>query len=327
MKKYENQALKIQSPEEFEVYALELFQFQYENVAIYKKYVDLLTINPRSIKSVNQIPFLPISVFKTHEVICENCKPQTVFKSSGTTGMDRSTHLVHSLEVYKKSFQKGFDYFYGNVKDYTILALLPSYLEQGESSLVCMVDQLIKDSKNKDSGFYLDNYTELIEKITQLDQAGKKTILLGVSYALLDLIEMHDFNLNHTIVMETGGMKGRRKEMVKEELHAVLKSGFGVNQIHSEYGMTELLSQGYSKGNGIFETPPWMKIVVRDATDPLTILKENQSGGINVIDLSNHYSCAFIATQDLGKMHSDTTFSILGRFDHTDVRGCNLLLA
>jgi hypothetical protein len=241
--------------------------------------------------------------------------------------MERSKHELVSLDVYKKSFQIGFNYFYGDITEYTILALLPSYLEQGESSLVCMIDQLIHDSQSPDSGFYLDNYQDLISKLEVLEKTKKKTILLGVSYALLDLTERFHLQLKNTIVMETGGMKGRRKEMVKEELHAVLKSGFGVSEIHSEYGMTELLSQGYSKGDGLFETPPWMKILIRDATDPLTLIPQGQSGGINVIDLSNYYSCSFIATQDLGKMHSENAFYILGRFDHSDVRGCNMLLA
>tara|TARA_R110002050_G_scaffold244268_1_gene380917 strand:+ start:72985 stop:73971 length:987 start_codon:yes stop_codon:yes gene_type:complete len=327
LKKYHHQALKIRTPQEFETQALETFQFQYKQVPIYREFVDLLGDKPTSVKCVTDIPFLPISVFKTHRVTVKNAEIQTTFKSSGTTGMERSQHYIHDLEVYEKSFQIGFEWFYGPITDYTILALLPSYLEQGESSLVYMVDDLIKRTNNPKSGFYLDNYTELVAQLKQLDQQGKKTILLGVSYALLDLIEQNDFQLKHTIVMETGGMKGRRREMVKEELHEVLKNGFGVSKIHSEYGMTELLSQGYSKGNGIFETPPWMKILIRDATDPLTLLNEGQTGGINVIDLSNFYSCSFIATQDLGKKRAENTFEILGRFDHTDIRGCNLLLA
>ncbi len=327
LKKYTHEALKIKTPAEFEFQALKTFHFQYQNLSVYRQFVDLLGINPTQIKASQDIPFLPISFFKTHSVIPENHEPTLTFMSSGTTGMERSKHLVFDLEIYEESFRKGFQYFYGDIDEYTILALLPSYLEQGESSLVYMVDDLIQRSNNPDSGFYLDNYSELVEKLATLDQAGIKTILLGVSYALLDLTEQFDLQLKHTIVMETGGMKGRRREMVKEELHTILKAGFGVHQIHSEYGMTELLSQGYSKGNGIFQTPPWMKILIRDATDPLTLLDYNQSGGINVIDLSNFYSCAFIATQDLGKMHSKDTFSILGRFDNSDIRGCNLLLA
>lgn len=327
MIKYNHEALKIQTPEAFEIQALKTFQFQYLNIPIYRQFVDLLGVNTAQIKNVSEIPFLPISVFKTQAVFPTKVTPQLTFMSSGTTGMERSKHLVYDSKVYEESFRKGFEYFYGDIEEYTILALLPSYLEQGESSLVYMVTDLISRSNNEASGFYLNNYSELIEKLKKLDQAGKKTILLGVSYALLDLTEQYDLQLKHTLVMETGGMKGRRKEMIKEELHSILKAGFGVHHIHSEYGMTELLSQGYSKGNGLFETPPWMKVIIRDATDPLTLLPNNQSGGINVIDLSNFYSCAFIATQDLGKKHSETTFSILGRFDNSDIRGCNLLLA
>ena len=327
MKKYSHQALKIKSNTEFTQHALDTFQFQYRHISVYQKFVDLLGVKPETVTSIEQIPFLPISIFKTHSVIPEGLTPQTIFKSSGTTGTERSSHEIYDLSVYEHSFQKGFEFFYGNIKDYTILALLPSYLEQGESSLVYMVNQLIIDSRNEDSGFYLNNYSDLISKLRHLDNEGKKTILLGVSYALLDLIEQFDLNLKNTIIMETGGMKGKRKEMIKEELHSVLKKGFGVDAIHSEYGMTELLSQGYSTGNGIFQTPPWMKILIRDATDPLSYVNKNQSGGINVIDLSNYYSCSFIATQDLGKLLSNNTFTIIGRFDHTDIRGCNLLLA
>ena len=327
MKKYRHQALEITSEDQFVKQALLTFQFQYENIAVYKEFVDFLKIDTTQISSLDQIPFLPISLFKSHQVISQNQEPEVIFKSSGTTGMERSEHSVYDLEVYKQSFRKGFDFFYGDIKDYTILALLPSYLEQGESSLVYMIDDLINQSENTDSGFYLNNYQDLVSKLKILDQKGQKTILLGVSYALLDLIEQFDFELKHTIIMETGGMKGRRKEMIKEELHQVLKTGFGVSKIHSEYGMTELLSQAYSKGDGIFKTPPWMKILIRDATDPLTLLNKNLTGGINVIDLSNYYSCSFIATQDLGKKSAKNTFEIVGRFDYTDIRGCNLLLA
>jgi len=327
LKKYTHQALEIDSEKAFEIQALKTFQFQYENIPVYREFVQLLGINPVNINAIEKIPFLPISFFKTHQILAQNHRFETVFKSSGTTGMDRSNHYVHSLAVYQQSYLKGFTHFYGNIEDYTILALLPSYLEQGESSLIYMVEDLIQKSNNTESGFYLDNYTELITNLKSLESRGKKTILLGVSYALLDLIEYTVFELKHTIIMETGGMKGRRKEMVKEELHKVLKGGFGVDVIHSEYGMTELLSQGYSKGNGIFKTPPWMKILIRDATDPLSLIDHNQTGGINVIDLSNYYSCAFIATQDLGKTHENNSFEIVGRFDHTDIRGCNLLLA
>lgn len=324
---YRNEALKIKNSKEFEKQALETFHYQYNNVSVYHEFITLLGINPNDVKNVNDIPFLPISVFKTHKVIPDQLDYKTVFKSSGTTGMDRSKHYIHDLNTYAESFRNGFKHFYGDIASYTILALLPSYLEQGESSLVYMVDDLIKKSKRADSGFYLNNYSELISTLRKLEANNEKTILLGVSYALLDLIEQNELSLKNTIIMETGGMKGRRREMVKEELHKVLKTGFGIRQIHSEYGMTELLSQAYSKGNGQFETPPWMKVLIRDATDPLSYTEEGQTGGINIIDLSNYYSCSFIATQDLGKITGKNTFEIIGRFDHTDIRGCNLLLA
>lgn len=327
LKKYSHEALKIKNLKEFENQTLLTFQYQYQNVPVYQQFVDFLGLDPLEITEIEKIPFLPISVFKSHQVLPMNKDYQVIFKSSGTTGENRSQHFVYNLDVYKESFSRGFEWFYGSVTDYTILALLPSYLSQGESSLVYMFDSLIKESKKVDSGFYLDDYTGLVSKLKKLDAQGEKVILLGVSYALLDIIEQFDLKLNHTIIMETGGMKGRRKEMIKEELHKVLKDGFGVEMIHSEYGMTELLSQAYSKGDGLFETPPWMKVLIRDATDPLTLISDGNTGGINIIDLSNFYSCAFIATQDLGKKVAQNGFEIVGRFDHTDIRGCNLLLA
>ena len=240
--------------------------------------------------------------------------------------MNPSKHYITDIQLYENSYLDGFQYFYGNIDDYIILALLPNYLERNGSSLVYMVDDLIKKSNAKESGFYLNNLKELSRKLTALDQKNKKILLLGVSYALLDLIEFKKFHLKNTIIMETGGMKGRRKEMVKEELHQLLCNGFGVDKIHSEYGMTELLSQAYSVGDGIFKTPPWMKILTRDTEDALTILPQNRTGGINVIDLANINSCSFIATQDLGKIHADGSFEILGRFDNSDIRGCNLMV-
>lgn len=323
---YHHEALAISSEEAFLNQALKTFQFQYQNVLVYQKWVDLLGVHPPEVKEITQIPFLPIEFFKTQKVIAKNEQPQITFKSSGTVSMNRSRHMVADAQVYQKSFLKCFELFYGAPEEYTFLALLPSYISQGESSLVYMFDTLIAQSKSAESGFYLHNYGELVDKLRALDQPGAKVILLGVSYALLDICEQFDLNLNHVIVMETGGMKGRRKEMVKKELHEVLKKGFGVSHIHSEYGMTELLSQAYSKGDGVFNCPPFMRVLVRDATDPLSYVGAGVSGGINVIDLSNYYSCAFIATQDLGKVGSDGSFEILGRFDHTDVRGCNLLM-
>ena len=309
----------------FDAVALETFQYQSLNTPIYREFIHLLGVDPDEIKKVRDIPYLPIQFFKSKKVIADNCSTDIVFSSSGTTGQITSKHHVHSKELYEQSFTKAFELFYGQPDDYIILALLPSYLERGGSSLVYMADHLIKASNNSSSGFYLNNIDELASTLTSLDQSGKKVLLLGVSYALLDLIEKQTFELSNTIVMETGGMKGRRKELVKEELHKILKAGFGVTQIHSEYGMTELLSQAYSSGEGIYHCPPWMKVLTRDPYDPFDLVAEGQSGGINVIDLANRYSCSFIATQDLGKVHSDNSFEILGRFDHSDIRGCNLM--
>jgi hypothetical protein len=283
-------------------------------------------MHPSSVSTVEEIPFLPIQFFKSREVLSSLEEVQEIFTSSGTTGSITSKHLVTDINLYKESYLKGFAHFYGNIEEYTILALLPNYLEREGSSLVFMVADLIQKSKKLESGFYLDNMQELAEKLTELDKKGQKTLLIGVSFALLDLTEMQQFNLKNTTIMETGGMKGRRKELVREELHAILKDGFGVTEIHSEYGMTELLSQGYSKGNGLFETPPWMKILTRDTEDALTINDSGENGGINVIDLANYNSCSFIATQDLGKVYENGIFEIIGRFDSSDIRGCNLMV-
>jgi phenylacetate-coenzyme A ligase PaaK-like adenylate-forming protein len=316
-----------QSSTAFQKLALDTFQYQAQSNAVYKEYLSLLKRDPSSVSSLVDIPFLPIQFFKTHHVVVSEKKVVQTFLSSGTTGMTQSKHLVTDVNLYKESYLKGFAHFYGNIEEYTVLALLPSYLEREGSSLIYMVEDLIQKSKQPDSGFYLHNLEELKEKLCQLDSQGKKVLLIGVSFALLDLIEMHRFSLKNTVVMETGGMKGRRKEMIREALHSELKKGFGVSRIHSEYGMTELLSQAYSKGEGIFETPPWMQILVRDTEDPLSLLSPGKTGGINVIDLANQNSCAFIATQDLGKIYEDGTFEILGRFDNSDIRGCNLLLS
>jgi phenylacetate-coenzyme A ligase PaaK-like adenylate-forming protein len=306
--------------------ALKVFKFQFENNTVYRSLCDLLYVNPSDVKRIEDIPFLPIQFFKSHTVVSTNAPVETTFTSSGTTGSITSKHYVTDLKLYEQSFKKGFAEAYGEIKDYVILALLPSYLEREGSSLIYMVDQLIKDSKQAESGFYLHNLSELKDTLLRLDADGKKVLLIGVSYALLDLVEIHSFQLKNTIVMETGGMKGKRKELIKEELHTILKNGFGVDNIHSEYGMTELLSQAYSKGNGVFECPKWMKIFTRDTEDALTILQEGKNGGINVIDLANLNSCAFIATQDLGKVHANSHFEIIGRFDNSDIRGCNLMV-
>jgi len=316
----------ISSQKQFEKIALKVFRFQYENNLVYQEFCDLLKTNPQKVKSLHQIPFLPIQFFKSHNVVSNNNPIETTFTSSGTTGTITSKHLITDVSIYEESYRKGFSQFYGNIEDYVVLALLPSYLEREGSSLIHMVDDLIQLTNNSDSGFYLNNHEELIQKLIELDEAGQNVILIGVTYALLDLIEKRNFNLQHTIIMETGGMKGKRKEMIREELHEQLCNGFGVTAIHSEYGMTELLSQAYSLGNGIFECPSWMQIHIRDTEDALTYIKDGKTGGINVIDLANINSCSFIATQDLGKKYPNTTFEVLGRFDNSDIRGCNLMV-
>jgi phenylacetate-coenzyme A ligase PaaK-like adenylate-forming protein len=315
----------IKSNAEFDDLALEVFRFQFKNNAIYRSFCDLLYKHPSDIKSIIDIPFLPIQFFKTHHVLSSNKSIEKTFTSSGTTGSTTSKHFITDLGLYQNSYINGFEHFYGNIKDYNILALLPSYLEREGSSLVYMVNDLITKSEKKSSGFYLNNLEELASTIKELESKGEKTILIGVSFALLDLVEKFQFNLKHTTVMETGGMKGRRKEIIRQELHNILKSGFGVEYIHSEYGMTELLSQAYSKGQGIFKCPPWMKVITRDTEDALTLQKQNKTGGINIIDLANLNSCSFIATQDLGKVRNDSGFEIIGRFDNSDIRGCNLM--
>ena len=322
---HQNEIFNISSPEDFDRLALEIFRYQHENVPLYRKFCDLLRCNPKAIKNIAQIPFLPIQFFKSSSIIANRMDPETIFTSSGTAGMATSKHLIADLKIYEKSFREGFQREYGSPSDYTILALLPSYLERTGSSLIYMVEKLIADSRDPDSGFYLYDMDSLITKIDSLERKKKKTMLIGVSYALLDLLEIKKFKLRNTIVMETGGMKGKRKEMIKEELHEILKTGFGVSKIHSEYGMTELLSQAYSKGDGVYSCPPWMKILIRDPEDAQTFWT-HKTGGINVIDLANLYSCAFIATQDLGTVQPDNTFKIMGRFDDSDIRGCNLMV-
>ncbi|CAM3317200.1 acyl transferase [Aequorivita lipolytica] len=321
----EKNIFNIKNSEDFERIAIEVFRFQYENVSVYKDFCNLLSTNISEVKSIIDIPFLPVQFFKNHKVIAKDFTEETIFTSSGTTGSITSKHFVTDLKIYEESFQKAFTKQYGEPKNLKILALLPSYLEREGSSLIYMVEKLIEESNNSNSGFYLYEMDALIEKLEMLEKSGEKTLLIGVSYALLDLIERRNFQLKNTIVMETGGMKGRRKEMIKEELHEILKKGFGVDKIHSEYGMTELLSQAYSGGDGIFKCPPWMKILTRDTEDALSYTF-GKTGGINVIDLANLYSCSFIATQDLGKTFADGTFEILGRFDSSDIRGCNLMV-
>jgi hypothetical protein len=316
----------ISSKKEFDKLALKVYRHQYDNNTVYRDFCTYLDKDKHNVKSVAEIPFLPIQFFKSHDVVSSTEPVQITFTSSGTTGMATSRHMVTDLDYYEQSFQLAFSQFYGNIEDYAVLALLPSYLEREGSSLIYMVEDLIQRSNNADSGFYLHNYDELITKLTSLDAAGQNVLLIGVTYALLDLIEKQDFNLKNTIIMETGGMKGRRREMIREELHEVLCKGFDVTEIHSEYGMTELLSQAYSLGNGIFECPPWMDIHIRDTEDALTYVDYGKTGGINVIDLANINSCSFIATQDLGKKYPNQSFEVLGRFDNSDIRGCNLMV-
>lgn len=316
----------ISSEEEFHEVSLEVFNFQHFSNPVYRKFCNLLKIIPKQVTEVSKIPFLPIQFFKSHEILSSKKTIEKTFTSSGTTGIATSKHYVTDLSLYEASFTKAFHQFYGDIKNYVVLALLPSYMEREGSSLIYMTKYLIEKSGHPQSGFYLNNLTELKNTLIALDKAEKKILLIGVSFALLDLVEIQQFKLKNTVVMETGGMKGRRREMIREELHQILRKGFGVDQIHSEYGMTELLSQAYSKGSGIFECPPWMKIQIRDPEDALENLGHGKTGGINVIDLANLYSCAFIATQDLGKLHSDGSVEILGRFDSSDVRGCNLLI-
>ena len=319
---------KTKTPRTFRATALEVFNYQARHTPVYRDYLSALRVDPKKVNEVDQIPFLPIEFFKSHQVMVEWKKAEVVFESSGTTGTNPSSHNVADASLYEKSFTTAFRQFYGKPKNICILALLPAYLERSGSSLVYMMDHLIKESKHPDSGFYLDNLDELASLLEKRNADGHPTLLVGVSFALLDLAEQYPMVLSENIVvMETGGMKGRRKEMVRSELHEQLKKAFGLGAVHSEYGMTELLSQAYSKGEGLFTCPPWMKILIRDPNDPLSLLGTGQSGGINVIDLANLNSCSFLATGDLGKVHEDGSFEVLGRFDHSDIRGCNLLVS
>lgn len=325
--KNENIFLDAFEPEQFTAACLHTFKRQYAQNSVYKNWVDALKVQPDKVLRIEDIPFLPIEFFKFFEVLSA---PKTlnalIFSSSGTTGQIRSKHIVTDSSLYEHSFLKAFELFYGDVKEYAILALLPNYLQRGGSSLVYMCDRLIKNSQCAESGFYLDEYSKLLSTIASLKANSKKILLIGVSYALLDLCDLQPNLGDQVIVMETGGMKGTRKEMLKPELHASLKDGLGVSEIHSEYGMTELLSQAYSKGDGLFSFPPWMGFLIRETDDPLAIKTDGRTGGINIIDLANQNSCSFIATQDLGREHSNRRLELMGRFDYSEVRGCNLML-
>jgi phenylacetate-coenzyme A ligase PaaK-like adenylate-forming protein len=309
---------------DFNNLALEVFRFQYASNNVYHAFVNAVGCRPGGVDNIEKIPFLPVRFFKTHPVMTTNFEPEAIFESSGTTGMVNSRHLIKELSFYEESFLRGFELFYGPVSGWCILGLLPSYLERGGSSLVYMVDKLISTSQHPDSGFYLHNDEQLITVLADLERRKQKTLLIGVTFALLDLAEKINIPLQHTIIMETGGMKGRRREMIREEVHEQLKKAFSAKAIHSEYGMTELLSQAYSQGDGIFNCPPWMKILLRDDEDPF-LLTQQGSGTINVIDLANIWSCSFIATDDAGRIKSDECFEVLGRVDGSDLRGCSLL--
>jgi hypothetical protein len=301
---------------------LECFKFQFANCTVFRQYVELLGVN---VSSVEDIPFLPVRFFKTKKVYASNSEPETVFTSSGTSGTEVSRHYIADVSVYKLSYTSGFRYFFGDISGYAVLALLPSYLERQGSSLITMVQGLIEDSGNPLSGFFLDNHRKLYNTLQVLKKSKQPTLLIGVSFALLDFLEKFTINFPELMVMETGGMKGRREEITRNELHSIICSGFGVDRVFSEYGMTELLSQAYSKGKGIYRTPPWMKTVIRDPKDPFRRVPDETIGGVNIIDLANIYSCSFIETQDLGLIRSDGSFEITGRFDESEIRGCNLM--
>jgi len=312
-------------PSNFETIALQIFRYQAENNSVYNEFLNYLKINISKVAKLQEIPFLPIELFKTHKILINNKVEQTIFSSSGTTGLQTSKHYVSNLEIYRHSFINCFTEVYGNIEQYCILALLPSYLERSGSSLIFMVAEMIKMSQHKASGFYLNNYSQLAQQLHFNERNGIKTLLLGVSFALWEFAEQYNLELKNTIIMETGGMKGRRPEITREELHEILCKAFDIQAIHSEYGMTELLSQAYSTGDGVFEMPSSMQILIRDVYDPFAYQKTGKSGGINVIDLANINSCAFIETQDLGILLPNKKFKVLGRFDQSDVRGCNLM--
>lgn len=316
----------------FEEYALKIMQLQYEKNKVYHHYLQVLGVRPGEINRLEDIPFLPISFFKTHNIVTGDFEPQKIFESSGTTGANTSRHRVKDLEIYEKSFIDAFDLFYGDVSKYCVLGLLPGYLERQNSSLTYMVQEMIERSSNPKSGFFLYNHKDLLQVLQATEEAGEPVLLIGVTFSLLDFAEKHKLKLHHTIVMETGGMKGRREEWTRQQVHEFLQDRLGVPGIHTEYSMTELLSQAYAKGDGRLHCPPWMKILIREPNDPFAvtaseILENPKSGLINIIDLANIYSCSFIATDDVGKLYPDDSFEVLGRRDSSDLRGCSLLTA
>ena len=321
-----NDIFSVKSTDAFNALALNIFKLQAQNCNVYREYIFHLGVDADEVSEIAQIPFLPISFFKSHSILSSTDPVEITFSSSGTTGMVQSSHHVTNAKLYEQSYLQAFAQFYGDITEYCFLALLPSYQQRAGSSLIYMVNDLIEKSKNPQSGYFLYNHDELLKTLLDLKLKKQKTVLIGVTYALLDFIEQFEIDFPELIVMETGGMKGKRKEMVREELHEQLTKGFGVSTIHSEYGMTELLSQAYSMGEGIFKCPSWMKVLIRDTNDPLSLIENGRTGGINVIDLANLNSCSFIATQDLGRINPDQSFEVLGRFDNADIRGCNLLV-
>lgn len=319
---------RVAGTSEFEKTALEIFRLQAAGCPVYRQYMSLLGIDSNKVGETGSIPFMPVSFFRDHIVITGTGKPEKTFISSGTTGMRQSRHAVKDLGVYNESLEKTFRLFYGDPSNYAVMGLLPSYLEREGSSLIYMVNRLMQLSGNDAGGFFLSDHAALLRAIERARQTGLQVMLIGVTFALLDMAEQNPCDLSDSVIMETGGMKGRRSEMVREEVHEILRKAFGVSKVHSEYGMTELLSQAYSKGDGLYRTPPWMKILIRDSHDPLSHTDEaGASGGISVIDLANLWSCSFIATDDLGRMHPDYEFEVLGRYDNSDIRGCSLLSA
>lgn len=313
--------------QDFQSLALEIFQYQFQHNAVYRAFVTAVKVNPSGVNSLEKIPFLPIGFFKTHRVTTGDFTPSLVFESSGTTGMNRSRHFVNDAGLYQTSFIRAFEKYYGSVNEWCIIGLLPSYLERKTSSLVFMVNELIRQSGHPQSGFYLNNLEKLYNVLSELESKKQKTLLLGVTFALLDFAERFPLALSHTVVMETGGMKGRKKELTRKEVHSILKEAFCKKEIHAEYGMTELLSQAYSQGHGIFQCPSWMKVLIREEEDPFQVIANpGESGVLNIIDLANVYSCSFIATDDLGKLQEGECFEVLGRRDESDLRGCSLLL-
>lgn len=322
---FKHSIFNLQSSHEFNEAALSLFRYQYKNNRIYGQFVDGLGLSESQIYHPEQIPFLPVNLFKTHKIITGDFTEELVFESSGTTGMMTSRHYVADAALYEQSFIKGLELFYGDLSQYAIFALLPSYLERSNSSLVYMVEKILQRSNRQMGGFYLNELEALQQQLLEAQSRGLKIMLFGVTFALLDMAESFPVTIPEAIIIETGGMKGRRKELTRMELHEQLCNSFVVDKIHSEYGMTELLSQAWSKGDGIFRTPPWMKVMIADTTDPLSFLEDGRTGGINIIDLSNIHSCSFLATQDLGRVLEDGSFEVLGRFDNSDVRGCSLL--